>query len=102
MKFSQFVGIHTPNESPFDSTTFTDVDTQANPSFKITLGDDGLFQELVVPENAGIFYKNLMRGWASTLQINSAEIRSGNRGFKSKEVSLTFTIFGLSHLFQLD
>ncbi|TRY76606.1 hypothetical protein TCAL_03493 [Tigriopus californicus] len=85
MKFSQFVGLHTPNQSPFDSTTFTDVDSQASPSFKITLGDDGLFKELVVPDNAGTFYKNLMRGWASTLQINSGEIRSGNRGFKSKE-----------------
>nr|ALO75638.1 melanin-engaging protein [Tigriopus kingsejongensis] len=85
MQFTQFVGLHKPNSWPFDSTSYTDVPQAGTPTFSVRLGDDGLFQELTVPSDADLFYKNLMRGWASNLQINSEQIRAGKSGFKSTE-----------------
>jgi len=88
IKWSEFVGNTAKGSDwPFDTTRWTDVPAEPKP-FSITLDDNGLFRELKVPSGASIFERNLMRGWASALQINTQEIRNGARGFRSREKSI--------------
>jgi hypothetical protein len=80
------VGGHDSRVSPFDSTQFKKV-KDVEVSFSIALNSDGKFQSLTMPSGLTIFQKNLVKGWAAQLQINSGEIKKGNRGFVSTEVS---------------
>ena len=80
--FSQFVGAHDAKAWPYDDTTFTPARVENPPPFQIRLNSDGLFEELIVPSGTPLMHKNIMRGWAAQLQINSAEIKKGPKGFK--------------------
>ena len=82
LKFSQYVGAHDAKAWPYDDTTFTPAKMQNPPPFQIKLNSDGLFDELIVPADASLMQKNIMRGWAAQLQMNSAEIKKGLKGFK--------------------
>ena len=86
MEGTQYVGARDAKARPYDNTQWTPTE-QPNPKpFAVRLNGDGLFQELVVPSDAPLMVRNIMRGWASALQINAAEIKQGNVGFTSKEV----------------
>lgn len=99
MKFSQFVGMHDSKAWPFDNTNFENVDEQSK-GFSVTLDSNGLFKSMVIPDGDNVFIRNIMRNWASMLQINSAEISKGNVAFRSKEKMLhgdcdvTYTVAG--------
>ena len=82
MMFSQFVGAHDAKAWPYDDTTFTPAKIENPPPFAIKLNNDGLFEELIVPSGVSLMHKNIMRAWAATLQINSAEIKKGLKGFR--------------------
>ena len=68
MRFTQYVGAHEAKAWPYDSTTWTPVQADP-PAFAVQLDSDGLFQELIVPSGASVFQRNLMRAWASQLQV---------------------------------
>ena len=80
--FSQFVGAHAANVWPYDETSFTPAKIENPAPFAIKLNRDGLFEELIVPSDVPLIQKNIMRGWAARLQINSAEIKEGKKGFR--------------------
>ena len=86
MEFSQYVGLHDSRAWPFEETTFTPVPQSPAP-FSVTLDSNGLFESLTLPPAASgnPLMGNIMRGWASALQINSAQIAKGNVGFRSQE-----------------
>ena len=92
MKFSQFVGMHEAKAWPFDQTNFTPV-SDGGGAFSLKLNQDGLFESMTVANDAPIFVKNIMRGWATTLQVNSGKIAQGARGFKSDEVCISRSTF---------
>lgn len=85
MEWTQFVGARDAKDRPYDTTQWTVADEPNPKPFSIKLNGEGLFQELTVPSGAPLFVKNIMRGWASALQINSGEIKKGTKGFLSEE-----------------
>jgi hypothetical protein len=85
---SQYVGAVDVHENPFDSTTYTPVPS-AKMSFSLTSDDDGKFKSLSVQSGLSVFQKNLIKGWATQLQINAGEIRRGSKAFVSTEVTQT-------------
>ena len=83
---SQYVGAVDVNGNPFDSTTYTPVPA-TKMTFSLTSDDDGKFKSLSVPSGLSIFQKNIIKGWATQLQINAGEIRRGSKAFVSTEVT---------------
>ncbi len=81
------MGAHEAKAWPYDDTVWTDVQADP-PPFSIRLDASGLFKELVVPSGSSVFQRNMYRAWASQLQLNAGEIRSGKRGFRSREQSI--------------
>jgi len=94
MTFSEYVGTHDDDEHHhhhhagrhwiFDETIFTPIGA-VEPSFSLTVDDDGLFKSLVVPSDADVFSRNMARAWAAQLQVNTKEIKTGNHAFRSRE-----------------
>ena len=82
MQFTQYVGAHDAKAWPYDDTVYTPARIENPPPFAIKLNNDGLFKELVVPSGVSLMHKNIMRGWAAQLQINSAKIKKGSKGFR--------------------
>ena len=84
---TQYVGKVDSTSNPFAGTSYTPVPGTGDMSFSVSLDGDGKFKSLVHKSGLSPFQKNLIKGWAASLQINSGEIKSGKKAFKSTEVS---------------
>ena len=84
---SQYVGAVDVHSNAFDQTTYTSVPVGPM-SFSVTSDENGIFKALSVKDGLSIFQKNLIKGWATQLQINAGEIRSGKKAFVSTEETL--------------
>ncbi len=68
IRFTQFVGAPENAGDPFAGTSYINVGNEP-PAFAIRLNENGLFKEIVIPSNTNTFQRNIMKGWASTLQV---------------------------------
>ena len=93
LKRSMHVGGHLPAEDPFAKTKFEPV-ADIEIAFSIKLDSNGLFESVKVPSGMPIFQKNIVKGWANQLQINSGKIKESGfpTAFKSEEVNSCLTI----------
>lgn len=80
-----YVGGHLPTDIPYANTKFTKVG-DVSIKFSVSLDSDGKFSSLTMPSGLPVFQKNLVKGWAAMLQVNSGEIKKGHLAFKSTEV----------------
>merc|ERR1712223_49133 len=89
LKRSMHVGGHLPAEDPFAKTKFEPV-ADIEIAFSIKLDSNGLFESVKVPSGMPIFQKNIVKGWANQLQINSGKIKESGfpTAFKSEEKSI--------------
>lgn len=83
---TQFVGKHEPTSNPFANTNYKQIPETI--TFSIELTDDHLFKRVSMSPELTYFERNIVRGWASQLQINSPKVQAQEKAFKSTEQTI--------------
>ncbi len=81
-----YIGKTDPQSDVFGQTNYKPFDNNNPVKFSVNLDGDGKFRSLAMQSGLSVFQKNLIKGWAAQLQVNSGQIKKGDRGFVSREV----------------
>lgn len=88
MKFTQNVGTReNAGTDVYSKQKYTPVPIP-DTAFSVKVDSNGLFESVTADSSADPAALNMIRAWASYMQINKAEIKSGKKGFVSREQTL--------------